>query len=347
MYYMVLGDKSRYQFLRGIIETGYNSRNYFSDVKLGENDICISSDKCEEDMVYYSRKIPLNTKLFFPNAYGELSKEYEDYKKYDKIIVFDEFPYATSDIIKDVDTLIKLVGNVKLLVVIFRNGIEGLKSDVSTEDDAFLNAKRIYESKEICIHSYSPNESAGFLFRTIKNIDNCGFTIMQEIVKVRGNLITLDSFFDLIFEEYMKSYIDIDILNRFIKLSNIKNRENIWEIYSKTAYDYYWIKNEHEIRKYYLMLYAKVVAGLRIWNTENDEDKLLDILKSEFLKQFDDFDEVIFNKNMDLNELFLKAHEQEIIRFKEKIIYYFKNEAKNIIKQYVVELMDKIERLLK
>ena len=70
MRLIVLGDKSRYQFLRKIIDD--ENMNLQTEV-LSEKNIEIISEKLgnidnsKESVFYFSKKLPLHTTLFFPS----------------------------------------------------------------------------------------------------------------------------------------------------------------------------------------------------------------------------------------------------------------------------------------
>ena len=108
MRLIILGDRSRYQFLRKIIDD--ENMNLKTEV-LSEKNIEIMSetinniDNPKERVFYFSKKLPLHTTLFFPSEINMSS----EYGANDKILFFDEFPYRTAIGMENIKNILKKI----------------------------------------------------------------------------------------------------------------------------------------------------------------------------------------------------------------------------------------------
>ena len=87
MKLIVLGDKSRYQFLRKIItDENINLKTEILSEKNIEimSDIVNNIDNPKERVLYFSKKLPLHTTLFFPSEINTDSR----YEINNKILFF-------------------------------------------------------------------------------------------------------------------------------------------------------------------------------------------------------------------------------------------------------------------
>jgi len=127
MRLIILGDKSRYQFLRKIIDD--ENMNLQTEV-LSEKNIEIMSetinniDNPKERVFYFSKKLPLHTTLFFPSEINMSS----EYGANDKILFFDEFPYRTAIGMENIKNIFKKNPEIDFEIILIKNNRVMLKA---------------------------------------------------------------------------------------------------------------------------------------------------------------------------------------------------------------------------
>lgn len=346
MRLIVTGDKSRYQFFRNMISEIIGSQDNFFTEKLGESDIYLTSNKCEvTECVYYSEKVPLNTIVFFPKEYGDLSFNYEST---DRVIVFDEFPYATDDDIENLEKILSLGKYGQIEVVIFKNDRASLESDISTDEMAICEAKDRYGKMDISVYTYGINDRPDFLVWTSLQKTTCGKQVFQPIIrKVRNDISTFDSVYECSFDiSDLSSLIDFDVLASFIEFENKMKGKNVWEIYYARSFDYYW-KNNARVDMFYTELYKETIVDLCAWNLEHDIKTLGDFIRKQYAQEFATFKPLVFNEEKDKYDEFLNIHKKEVLDFKLKVKDFFTVKLKYILKKRISRNVERMEELMR
>ena len=163
MRLIVLGDKSRYQFLRKIIDD--ENMNLKTEI-LSKKDIEIVSEKIDnidnlnEKVVYLSKKLPLYTTLFFPSEINTSSK----YETNDKILFFDEFPYRTAIGMENIKNILEKNPEIDFEIILIKNNRKNLQSDLSNEEEAIRTAIKEYYLEKFRVRVVNFEDNYNFLF---------------------------------------------------------------------------------------------------------------------------------------------------------------------------------------
>lgn len=344
MRVIITGDKSRYQFLRHIVENGQEiilSELYTE--KIAERDIYLTSDrgKIAED-TYYTSKLPLNTELCFPKETWEISDLLDDKAR---IIVFDEFPYGTSEDIGKFESLIKRSRYSQLEVVLFQNNRAALDTDITTEAMALDEVEKLYKRKHINVHRYQVNHRPDFLFwSVIPAIKRQNHFFYKLIDSIRGNIETYDSCYDLRYELFLKEKIeDPAILNRFIQENKKLTGKNVWDVFCMEAYNYYFITIS-DVNSFCVKMYKLGIGDSILWDIEKDVEGLKKDIQELFLKRVKPAEKLTYrSENYDE---FINHNSDKIIDFKMKIKNFFAIELKQFLKERIIKKMKKVEELI-
>lgn len=347
MQITAIGDKSRYQFFRNMVEYENQIEGDFFTEKLGDNDVYLTSQKTEllENM-YYSKKIPLNTTIFFPNEYDDLVLKSGTI---DKILVFDEFPYVSDSEIKNLHKV--LVSNIlsQIEVVLVKNGRESLNSDISTEETAISEAKKYYGEMGIDTCIYDTNSSPKFLLYTCYDFQSQGKKLIQSYIrKVQKELDIFDSVYEFSVEiSEIPLLIEVDILARFFDYNDSIRTKNIWKVYRRRAFDFYWKSNKRKIVKIYSEVYKNMIGEICIWNIQKDIDELTNVLQQEFRQALNVFSPLSFYGEKEYYDDFLNEHKEEVIKFKIIIKDFFNIKLREILKKRIQHKINKMEELIR
>lgn len=350
MRLVMSGDKSRYHFFRSIVdlEKSKNQESFFTE-RLGEREVFLTSDLSKaNDDIFYSPRVPLNTELFFPS---EFSSIIDVIKIDDKIIWFDEFPYATD---RDIERLKEILNSGKgsqVVIVLFHNPRECLETDISTDDMAFEEAEVRYAQFNIAIYKYTPNTLPYFLlWESDRESARLESKFWAKMKKVERNLEIFDSNYELMLDfpgedgKSIASFIDFDILASFCDYDRKLNENNIWEIYHGKAYKFYW-KNNNEIRGFCKFIYKDAIESICIWDFERDYERLYASITESFKQIMVDMKFLKYDGVKADYDEFLIDNQEEIINYKKGIQGFFREDLKEIIKARIQRNLRKLEAL--
>lgn len=347
MRFVMSGDKSRYHFFRSIVDLNKsgNQQSFFTE-RLSKREVFLVSDISKtNDDIFYSHRVPLNTELYFPS---ESVSVLDVIKNDDKIIWFDEFPYATD---RDIEGLREVLDSDKAcqaVIVLIQNFREKLETDISTGEMALEEAESRYAQFNMSIYKYTLDSFPYFLLWE-NNIENAYLegVFYSKMKNVEQNLDTFDSGYDLWVEEgmYIASLIDFDILAGFCEYDQKLNKSNVWKIYHEKACKYYWQNNNEMISNFCKLLYKGAIAPVCIWDFEKDFEKLYANVIEGFERISDDMECLEYiGAKADYDE-FLKENQEEIIAYKTRIQQFFREEMKEIIKARICRNLERLEAL--
>lgn len=346
MRIIAIGDKSRYQFFRNMVNNKNDSVGNFFTEKLGDKDIYMTSDeiKVSED-TYYSNKIPLNTVIIFPNEYNDMSF---NSGVGDKIIVFDEFPYASGSEVENIKKLILSGVKSQIEVILVKNGREYLKSDISTEESAIVEAKSYYEKMEIKTYVYDSKEKPYFLMCICEKVEKqLEKVIWSNIENVKKQLGIFDGIYDFSLEiSEIPILTEVNVLASFFEYDESIKTRNIWKIYRRRVLDFYWNKNKKKIVKFYSEIYRDALKDVCVWDLSKDVDELTKIIQKEFRRNLNGFTSLSFYGEKEYYEEFLNEHKEEVIKFKNEIKNFFEIKLKDILKNRIEHKIKKMEELI-
>lgn len=349
MRLIVLGDKSRYQFLRKIITD--ENINLKTEI-LSEKNIEIISEKLgnidnsKESVFYFSKKLPLHTTLFFPSEINMDTR----YEINNKILFFDEFPYRTATSIENIKYILEKNPKLDFEIILIKNNRKNLQSDLSNENEAIKTAIREYNLEGFRVKVVDFEENYNFLFWSFE-----GFT--KNINSFTNDLEELKKILDIFFEiEYEMEYIQIEeklseqLLDSFVKYKkSFINKDNIMNLLKINVSDYFF-KKDYNYKQFFEFsenLYLKNIDKVCVWNVERD----LKNLKLKFKKRIEEFIELpILIKFDGITEedyiFFYNKYKKEMIEFKNRIKTFFKTELCQLIKDYIKNKIERMENFL-
>ena len=343
MRIIILGDKSKYQFCRYLIDiSDLENNESFLTEQLSLKDIFIVSDKrIRDNNHFFSTKIPLNTVLFFPKEF----EDFDDFTKDDKIIFFDEFPYNTEDYLERLYD-IKANGSFNQLeVVLFQNSREGLVTDLSSNSMALSDAREKLTGNGICFSEYQIGDHMEFLFWRNEGGHNEKSVFQPLLDDVKAELETFDSSYNYLCETTVGPIIkDPAIWNNIIKFDNSFVGKNLWEQFGKRSY-LSLLKNNNEIQRFYINTYKSTVMSIIVWNFDKDIQVLNKIVKKEFLSMFNDGTKLYYYGKKEDYEEFINNH-KEVLLGQSLFEDFFYEDLKEIIKQRICIHVSKMEGLL-
>ena len=349
MKLIVLGDKSRYQFLRKIITD--ENINLKTEI-LSEKNIEIISDTVnnidnpKERVFYFSKKLPLHTTLFFPSEINTDSR----YEINNKILFFDEFPYRTATGIENIKHILEKNPKLDFEIILIKNNRKNLESDLSNENEAIKIAIREYNLERFRVKVVDFEENYNFLFWSFEGFKKNTNSFTNDLEELKKNL---DIFFEI---EYEMEYIQIEeklseqLLDSFVKYKkSFINKDNIMDLLKIDVSDYFF-KNDYNYKKFFEFsenLYLKNIDKVCVWNAERD----LKNLKLKFKKRIEEFIELpILIKFDGIAEedyiFFYNKYKKEMIEFKNRIKIFFKTELCQLIKDYIKNKIERMENFL-
>lgn len=345
MQLIITGDKSRYQFFREMVDGAVNSNQMFFTEKIGENDIYLTSDRSKvKDRVFYSDRIPLNTIVFFPKEFETLITPG---KFTDRVVIFDEFPYATDEDISNLEQIIQKGEFCQLEVVLFQNDRTALSSDISTEKTAIEDAKLRYENYNINVQCYHTKDKPDFLlWSSAAKYDSNRNSFIASIRNARDSLSVFDSCYDLEYELVLHSIIENpENLERNFKYEYGLQGKSIWKVYFDKVYNFYWVNNS-AIDEFIVETYRRNVTDLCVWDLSVDINEMKQAVRKLFSKQFEGFNYLAYNGDEKEYAQFVNKHLKEILAFKQKIVHFFTDELKQFLKMRITKDIERMERVL-
>ena len=350
MRLVMSGDKSRYHFFRSIVDLKKikNQENFFTE-RLSERDVFLTSDlKKMNDDFFYSPKVPLNTDLYFPSEFVDIL---DVIKNGDKIVWFDEFPYATDRDIEKIKEVLDSGKGEKIVIVLFQNYREKLETDISTDDMALEEAEYRYSQLNLPIYKFVPDTFPVFLLWE-NNIENSIIegTFYSKMKMIEFGLEVFDSSYEFMFDMpgedgiSISSLTDYDILAGFCEYNRKLCKNNIWDVYHEKACKFYW-DNNYAVRNFCRFIYNDAVESICIWDFEKDFERLYEIVIEEFEKITREMHPLIYDGVKSDYDEFLKENQKEVISYKMKIQHFFREKLKELIKARINRNLKKLEAL--
>lgn len=340
MRIIVAGDKSRYQFFRDIINVDVSQmREEFYTENLGGRTVYLTSDKNQvnNDVVLFSDKVPLNTVLCFPEEFLDVPTICE---MEDRVVLFDEFPYATEKKLERAQKISDFGVADQLQVILIINNRIGLQSDLSTVEMALEEAERLYQKSNISVYRYHIGDRPEFLFWSVGLCCTNGRRILEKsILEAQKDVEQFESFYDLMYTTDLSVWIeDPAFLNNIFKYDSIMREKDIFEVYYSRIYDLFQKKSEFE--DFYVSLYTDSVINFCVWDLSCDIEDLK-ISVNDFLKeQLRRKENLMFNGDEREYESFLNENRAEIIDFRKAIVRFFSDDLKFFLKKRLQKNID-------
>ena len=342
MRMVITGDKSRYQFLRSLVSAeSLSIGDCFYTEQMSEKDIIVSSAKNNEN-IYYSSFVPLNSLLFFPSEYGNCDMYCTD----DRILFFNEFPYNREDDLEKLKDIINSGKFGQISVVLVCNFREGIDTDISSNDMAITSAENLLDEIGIDHYKYKIGEKPNFLFWRIDKKGHFEKNMLKPLLsKVKEDLAVFDTTYDFLYELDVAMIVDDPNIRKMIlKYDRALLKKNVWREYAARSYNCLF-KTDKSIENFYVDVYKKLILPVASWNLKKDILDLQKVVETTFKNRFDSLGYLCFSGGEEDYEAFL--NENRIIFLLGQILdKFFRNELKSIICERTARNMEIVEELL-
>lgn len=344
MRIIVLGDKSRYQFLRELIG-GAENRSLRTESLAGSL-VKVTADRniAEQENCYYSEKIPLFTELIFPD-------EWETHKVEccvnDKVLFFDEFPYRSDKEMQFIENFMKN-DIVYCEIVLVRNYRKHLESDISDEEMALQEAQRSYAVEEYPVRIYGFGEKYDFLFWNAETIvADHKRTLKRKIKEIKENIeFGFEVDYDVKFLEFKLMMDNPAFLDLFVKYDKRMKNKKLFQYFCGNAEAYFWKQNREKYSSFIRNIYSDYMGSICVWDMEKDMAELVEQMElafHDFLKREND---IIYSGEEDGYAFFMNSHLIELINFKNDIRGFWELELKVLLKKYMESRISRLEALM-
>lgn len=338
MRIIIVGDKSRYQFLKMMA---------FEEVlekEIWNKTIRIISEKSKEKDTIYSAKLPLNTELIFP---AELNWKNYTYTNNDMILLFDEFPFRTKEKRDALQWCINNTNTMACKVILVSNERKFLESDISTEKEALEEACKEYQNANICVEKYTMGEFPQILFYPNSFTNYVKMRMLEKIKKLYHNLELMTSGYELDYLWELKDKVEnIGVLDDFFSYSsswNIKKVDVKKNIYIKTEQYFF---EDNEIFEFSKKIYMRCVDEICIWNINEDLDSLYNKIKLKFKNKMNERKSNFFQGNEYEYVQWKQNNIQYILETKKDVIKFFKEDLQELIKNQAYQRINRLEELI-
>ena len=349
----ITGDGSRYQYLIKLIGTSMAKELLGEEFTVSDKDIHIINSSSVEYSVgkILSKKIPLNTEIVIAgNTQVMENFSIDDIDSYDKVLIFDEFPYRTGMEIERTESIAKNYKVQDYEVFLIKKEDKSLKSDISTANEAMLEAKKSYEKDghrvSIC-SIYSNDMILNYPKNYFKTKPNTDFKKRLQIA--RDNLeYNFDLDFMCDYEIYLKEEIsNSKRLDGYISIEKIQNK-NVRETFIKEfRMDLFGVNPCSKILKNFIDgIYRKYTKDILVWNINSDVDFLYNEIDEKFLGKISIGWDVNFTGNDIDYIMFKKIYSEDIVELKQCAISFFEVEMPIVIKCRVLNVIKSLEELL-
>lgn len=349
MNVVMIGDKSRYQVFRTLVDTSCQKEKNsgFNTEKLGTEDVYVVSEKkLLNQNVYFSSKLPLATTLFFPKEGSSLDISFNSN---DKLVVFDEFPYRTQEEIEILRNFLNKNNVVYCEIVLVQNNRTFLESDITTEQMALNEAMDIYNKEKLCVKPYVIGKNFDFLFW------ECNYDILSNSMMLKKRIANVYERISVEFDiDYELEYLmelelycsNRKVLDSFFAFEQCKNSKNVLKRYVQNSTSYFWGSMDNIYVQFVKNLYYKYMEEIAIWNINKDFSLLYKDVNEKFAEYVGDSKSIGFTGEIDNLEVWLNNNMDSVLTIKNRVIEFFKNELPHIIKNQMNNRLKKLEDLL-
>lgn len=354
MRVIVLGDKSRYQFLRSLNPEGINN-NVFNTENLAKKDIYMSSVRKQmKEGYFYSRKIPLNTELIFVNEINVADIKCEDN---DKLLIFDEFPFRTETEIAQLRYYIEHNNVNDCVVVLVNNNMDTLKTDVTNMQTAVADAIKEYEADCFPVFVYTMGMEFDFLFGSTNYLAT--YSVSGQAMKILSDAkLQIEVSFDgayrraLMFEAgvYPGSPDFVSVLGTLTKFDIQMKETSVFCVLEHKVCNYLWDNTKSKYLMFATEFYQKKVKEylgvLCKWDLGRDLVLLQKFIQDDFLKFIhSDIKNVCVASDREY-EFFKDHYKGEMDSFRNKIMQYFNEKLKTLLKERICKRIEEMEKII-
>lgn len=339
MRFYIIGDQSRFQYLKMLIgDAAYNELVNVTTINTIE-DVHVVCDQDGSNGVVISSEIPLNTEVIIQ---GTVLQNVE-YEGYDKILIFDEFPYRTKDTVEDVRKISDHPHTREYEIILIEGEQKGLKSDVSTIEDAMNEAKKLYIQEGHSVKISSLSKIKELLFQTLDDSYDIYALLRKKLDYVLQYIHEdFDFEYDLVYEDFFD-----DIYMEKVMSGGIKRGGDIRKIFvdeiSKRIVD----RGHSKIQMFIEGIYKYFMREINMWDLERDLKEFFVEIQGDFANFiYTNVEELCFQRNEQKYEVFYNQHRKNIVCMKDCTRQFFKDELKQKIVERMENRIEKLKELL-
>lgn len=349
----ITGDGSRYQYLKKLI--GVSSANdYFGEEFTVENkDVHIvnSSNLENSSGKILSVKIPLNTEVVIAgNTQVKEDFTIDELESYDRILIFDEYPYRTDIEQRRIDSISENYDVRDYEIILVKNENEGLKSDISSSEEAMLSAKRSYEEGGHNVITYSMLSDDKILeFPQSCCVNNLNMRFKKRLQTAKEKL---DSEFEVDFLcDYLmglKDEIDNpEHIDSYISVDKIQNKR-VRDVFIKGfSLDFFGENPSSKMLKNFVEgLYRKYTKEIAVWDIDRDINLLYSDIGIIFFEKMNTGWDYNFAGSDTDYIMFKNIYNENIVELKKSALSFFENDMNVIIKNKILDRIKRLEELL-
>ena len=341
MKIIIVGDKSRYQFLWSLLDN-LDEVDLSTD-ELAKETIYITSNNVTDKNKYHSSKMPRETELVFP---GEFSNDNMSISTNDMVLFFDEFPFRMKSELNDINKFMQRTEAFYYNVILINNNRNYLKTDISDEQDAIDKAIDAFKKENISVYVLDNMNDTQILYYNPKFL----LKSSNELYKIKIKHIKRDV--NVLFDDmYMIDCIGTGIDD--IK-TNPARREQMLAYRrqyncSDLSREYIKVLNDFLIvvfKKIVIKEYDKYIKDICVWDYEKDKSLLIKDISDEFISV--KFEPISFygseeEYNVRMNEKVMVDYR---VKFWNRVIAFCDTDMKNIIKDRIMLRLSRLEEAI-
>ncbi len=339
MRFYIIGDQSRFQYLKMLIgDVAYNELVNVTAINKIE-DVHVVCDQDGSNGVVISSEIPLNTEVIIQGTV----RQGVEYEGYDKILIFDEFPYRTKDIVEDVRKISDHPHTREYEIILIEGEQKGLKSDVSTIGDAMNEAKKLYAQEGHSVKISSLSKIKELLFQTLDDSYDIYALLRKKLDYVLQYIHEDFNFeYDLAYEDFFDDIYMEKVMSGGIKRGGDIRKIFVGEI-SKRIVD----RGHSKIQMFIEGIYKYFMREINMWDLERDLKEFFVEIQGDFANFiYTNVEELCFQRSEQKYEVFYNQHRENIVRMKNCTRQFFKDELKQKIVERMENRIEKLKELL-
>ena len=352
---MVIGDWSKYSFLREIVP-----QIPIPKAQMGDTDIAVTHFNTNGSLVgnqaieLKSDRLPIATEVIFPADNANL----ENYaNKATVAICFEEFEFVKSST-KEKLKYIRDAEFFSVAVVLYAPSRKFLESDISTYDEAIENAKEKYEEDGYIVIEYTPGKNILPLIAQLPSDISVNYhrnRLLKKIAEKRENLYDEDFGlrwdYDLTREDYRCSLSEQDrtLITRYDRQEF--ERASLDIVYFERARRIIFEKKRNSLIEPLLGVYKNFISNVDFnefifWDLNKDIEMLEETIEIQFYKSTFVNHNAIFQGT----EIEYGMYENKIklcSEFYNRIEKFFKETFYEMIAHHIEKRLNKLEKLAK
>jgi len=307
--FYIIGDQSRFQYLKMLIgDVAYNELVNVTTINKIE-DVHVACDQDGSNGVVISSEIPLNTEVIIQGT-----------------------------VLQNVDPHTR-----EYEIILIEGEQKGLKSDVSTIEDAMNEAKKLYTQEGHSVKISSLSKIKELLFQTLDDSYDIYALLRKKLDYVLQYIHEdFDFEYDLVYEDFFD-----DIYMEKVMRDGIKRGGDIRKIFvgeiSKRIVD----RGHSKIPMFVEGIYKYFMKEINMWDLERDLKEFFVEIQGDFANFiYTNVEELCFQRSEQKYEVFYNQHRENIVRMKNCTRQFFKDELKQKIVERMENRIEKLKELL-